>query len=931
MKKLYKLLALSSLFLGGFNANAQVSYTESFTSGLGGWTGGWSTTTSQACDGNSVRKNIFGSGTQGSFESGLLGTATAVSHTIMFDYKVVDWSAATDATPNTFGVIDVEQSIDGTTWTNIGTIDASNHVVANTCATIFMNFTPVAGDLYVRLNCTYGAGDYYVYFDNIDLNVTPSCPQPTGLTVSNITSSGADINWTSGGASNWNIEYGPAGYTPGSGTVMTNVTNPFTLSSLSSNEDYDVYVQDSCGQGDVSNWSMTNFTTLPNAHPFPLTEDFEDSTLFFENESSTGTPWVLTSDLAHAGSMSVFNGYGSSEDNVLLETGILDLSATGSPVLEFWHIAKTEGGWDDAFVEISTDGGVSYSAIPSSNYRGNGDYIGYFSEDSYSDWGTATADIPTNSWWKKETFDLRDYNVADVRVRFVLSSDGSISRAGWYIDDIQIYEPTCPNPYGLMSSYSSMDSVVLNWNAGLNETMWNIEYGTVGYTQGTGTMAMSTDTTDTIAGLDLGAVYEFYVQADCGGGDSSAWVGPIVVATDLLNDSSCDAIAITPSFTSQTFSNIGATLQANESSRLEGFRTHQNTVWFKTVIPASGHLLIATCGSDFTTRIGAYAYDTIICDSLETYGEIAYSSGNFGVCGTSSTAAVEICGATPGDSVIFYVGGSSSTQEGIINLTVSDYTTDGFAGEGPATPVSACAGDTVDLWSQLTGQLTNLGDWEYPSNSAAIVDDTTANTGAFSLTGNEVYYIVANDCDADTAVVTIDAATQTNTGMAISNFQACSNGDVFLFDGLTGTIDAGGVWSDDTNTGLLNINKFVANGLPNGAYQFTYTVDNNICEAASTQITVNLVNCTGVNEGEAATFGVYPNPNDGSFFISNGNTESNIAMQVLDVQGKVIFSNTYSMNAGAQQEISLGNVESGVYIVRIITNNQVFNSNVIVK
>ena len=161
--------------------------------------------------------------------------------------------------------------------------------------------------------------------------------------------------------------------------------------------------------------------------------------------------------------------------------------------------------------------------------------------------------------------------------------------------------------------------------------------------------------------------------------------------------------------------------------------------------------------------------------------------------------------------------------------------------------------------------------------------------------------------------------------------QACSNGDVFLLEGLTGTVDAGGVWNDDTGTGLLNGNKFVASGLPNGAYQFTYTVDNNICPSASTQVTVNLVDCTNITEGEATSFGVYPNPNDGTFFITNGKNDSNIAMEVIDVQGKVIYSSTYNMTAGSQQEVSLGNVESGVYLIRVITNNQVFNTNVIVK
>ncbi|MCT4580503.1 MAG: T9SS type A sorting domain-containing protein [Flavobacteriales bacterium] len=1133
---------------------------------------------------------------------------------LSFDVGVTTYSGSNSATLDSDDEIILLISEDnGTTWDTLEIFNATNSP-SNTGETRLYNLSSYTSSakfaFWANEGATYGGVDLNFYLDNFDIHQLPACPAPTALAASNVSSTGADISWTTGGAANWNLEYGPAGFTPGTGTMVVNTAKPYNITGLTAGTSYDVYVQDSCGVGAVSNWTSLSFTTAYGPHPFPLMEDFEDNTLFFENESSSDVAWALSTTLAHGGTQSMHNAYSASDENILHETGILDLSVATTPVIEFWHIAKTEGTYDECYVQISTDGGATYTNLPSSAYTGSGAYSTYFHEDSYADWGTGT-ETPDNSWWKKESFDLSAYNVANVRFRFVLESDGSGQRDGWYIDDIHIFEPacadpsnltvtgltdtvavlgwttggatnwnvefgpagftpgtgylitnafnpltidtlspntayefyvqdscavgnvsnwvgpfgfqtnietcnslqpvtlpfvedfetindsivgtgnvycgtdkawafytddnafgrltigtfapennggngaafldvhtsgsvvanelvltldmsnytltdnvflsfdfadwgdenhsgdrvwvrgsdtdswievydwsgrvtnnwlsvdqgvfvaevlgdnsqmfsttfqvkfgqednypynsdglgidnikleiiSCPRPTDLAEVYQSQDSVVINWNAGAIETSWDIEYGEIGFTQGSGTMVVAADTIDTIAGLNLGAVYEFYVRANCGGGDESDWVGPLFVATPVLNDTTCDAIFVAPNtdFSARVFSNIGATLQANESA-LPG--SQYNTVWFKTVIPTSGHLLIATCGSDFNSVVGAYAHDTIICDSMETFGQIAYNSSNFSVCGQSSRGSVEICGATAGDTVMFYVGGSSSTQSGLINLIVSDYSLDGYAGEGPATPLSVCAGDTVDLWSNLTGQLTNLGDWEYPSNSSAIVDDTTVNTGAFSLTGNEVYYIVSNTCDADTATVAINAATQTNTGSAISNFQACSNGDVFLFDGLTGTVDAGGVWNDNTGTGLLNGNRFIADGLPNGPYQFTYVVDNGICPVASTQITVNLVDCTNITEGEATTFGVYPNPNDGTFFITNGKNESNIVMEVIDVQGKVIYSNTYVMAAGAQQEVSLGNVESGVYLVRVVTNNQVFNSNVIVK
>ena len=59
----------------------------------------------------------------------------------------------------------------------------------------------------------------------------PSCMPPSGFVASNISGSSADISWT--GASNANsyhIEYGPSGFSLGSGTPTTVTTTNYTIS-----------------------------------------------------------------------------------------------------------------------------------------------------------------------------------------------------------------------------------------------------------------------------------------------------------------------------------------------------------------------------------------------------------------------------------------------------------------------------------------------------------------------------------------------------------------------------------------------------------------------------------------------------------------------------------------------------------------------------
>jgi hypothetical protein len=83
--------------------------------------------------------------------------------------------------------------------------------------------------------------------DEVTVEETPACVAPTGLNSDSLTTSSALLSWTAGGTeTSWDIEYGPSGFTPGSGTTVTGVTNPHTLTGLMSGTMYDYYVQADC-------------------------------------------------------------------------------------------------------------------------------------------------------------------------------------------------------------------------------------------------------------------------------------------------------------------------------------------------------------------------------------------------------------------------------------------------------------------------------------------------------------------------------------------------------------------------------------------------------------------------------------------------------------------------------------------------------------
>lgn len=125
--------------------------------------------------------------------------------------------------------------------------------------------------------------------------------------------------------------------------------------------------------------------------------------------------------------------------DIRLETPSIDLSKTEDAVLRFWHFYDIFGPdrCDGGFVEVSTDGGLSWTYIePYSGYPatvevtaptppgpGAGAYAGYIFE------------------WEPAEFDLSSFSGQQIIIGFHLwtdSSDYMPGWAGWYVDDVQV-------------------------------------------------------------------------------------------------------------------------------------------------------------------------------------------------------------------------------------------------------------------------------------------------------------------------------------------------------------------------------------------------------------------------------------------------------------------------------------------------------------
>lgn len=92
-----------------------------------------------------------------------------------------------------------------------------------------------------------------------------TCDAPSSLTAQNITTSSAQLSWTTGGSNAWNLAYGQGTFTPGTGgTTISNLnTAGHTLNNLQSNTVYTFYVRDTCASiNSASAWAGPySFTT----------------------------------------------------------------------------------------------------------------------------------------------------------------------------------------------------------------------------------------------------------------------------------------------------------------------------------------------------------------------------------------------------------------------------------------------------------------------------------------------------------------------------------------------------------------------------------------------------------------------------------------------------------------------------------------------
>ena len=336
--------------------------------------------------------------------------------------------------------------------------------------------------------------------------VLPNCPAVTHLTATATGSTTASVTWTAGDAETaWNMKYVADGSTDT--TYVNDLTSvSASLSSLSANTTYYIYVQANCGGSDgVSEWTEGSFTTDCDYTSVPYVEDFEST--------STGTiPSCWKNYVSYASYYASYPSVSSSQY----------LSGSHSLALYAHYYSYSKENiialptMQDINTLMITYMGKYSSSSPDTMQ------VGVMEDSVFIPIQTLLASELTSSFVEYNvSFD--GYNGTGSRIAFRIVETGY--EGYYFIDDIVVEEiPSCGHVENIAVDALTSGAAQLSWNSSSYGTYVSaqVEYKLQSASDWT-VAGTTTDSTYLLTGLSANTAYDVRVKAICSGNDESVY------------------------------------------------------------------------------------------------------------------------------------------------------------------------------------------------------------------------------------------------------------------------------------------------------------------------------------------------------------------------------------------------------------------------
>ncbi len=778
-------------------------------------------------------------------------------------------------------------------------------------------------ELYIafKYNCS---SNWYWYVDDVTVEPVPACPAPTDLSTVAVASSSANLAW-SNSSDNMNLYYKKSSETEW--TTIEGITydteSVYTLENLEPSTTYDWKVGNICEDGSITMSIPGQFTTACAAYEAPFLEEFTANTLpdcwkrytgnadqVFNggqmNPASNGWNYS-SSDVFENNTHYYLNIYGTGVNHWLV-TPDIDLSNLTTPALSFDlaltkyassdPISQGQQSDDKFIVAVSTDGGLTWNAANAIVWDNSGSID--YSYDNISNTGE-TVYIP-----------LTQYANQTIKIAFYGESTIDGGDNNLHIDNVSVDEmPTCMPPKSLLISEITDNSATVTWVPQGQETAWIFEYKEAGETDWE---EMTVTTTEAqLTGLTTLTYYDVRVKADCGDETSTYVSGSFVTICGAENQCTY-SIEMTDEYG-------------------DGWNDCEIIVTQNGVERA---ILTINDGGDETPITETFN----LCDGIET--EILWIPGSY----------PEEIGFTiydPNGNVILQKA-EGSMEDADLEIVLLTFTTD-CQGSGPAECV-------------------------VPTALAVNVITETAATATWTAGGNETAWklqyktAAATSWGSEIAVNTTPSYQMTGlaagTAYQVRVKAVCGEGDESDWTeavAFTTNEEVVEPCNTPTNVAASNITKesmtitWNANGaskwnlqyrVVNGAWS-TVTVEGNptytitdlteateyqiqvqaVCDGATSPWSTMISQSTGINARLMGSISLYPNP--ASNYVDVRVSDNDIAvsrLEVYDVYGKLINEVEVINNP---TRINVENLASGMYFVKVITNDGVATKNFIKK